>query len=116
MKLKHWILILLIPLSEAKALFFNSNVKVSWYLFSNHKRFLCNVVEDYSNIIILSVVFYYMAFIKFDSLLRNICLFLFIINILDLVHLGLLDLELFIPFKLLLAGLILFLCNKSRTS
>lgn len=114
MKSKHWILLLLIPLSEIKALFYNSNLKVSWYLFSDNKRFLCNVLEDYSNMVIFGVVFYYLAFIKVDLRTRNISIFLFIINALDFIHLGLMDMQYFIPLKLLLAYIILNLCNKLK--
>ena len=39
-------------------IFYNSDQEVSWYLFSDSKRYLCNVLEDYSNIIIFGVVFY----------------------------------------------------------
>jgi hypothetical protein len=116
MKSKHWILILLVPLSEAKALFYNYDLKVSWYLFSENKRFLCNVIEDYSNIIIMSTIFYYISFVKLDLLTRNICLFLFVLNLLDFIHLGLMDLEGFIALKLLLAYIILKLCNKLKSS
>lgn len=115
MKSKHWILLLLIPLSESKALFFNSDLRVSWYLFSDNKRFLCNVIEDYSNILIMGIIFYYIAFVKIDLKIRNICLFLFIINALDLVHLGLMDLEYFTFVKLAIALLLLKICNKLKT-
>lgn len=113
-KIKHYILFLLVPLSEAKALFYSSNEKVSWYLFSDHKRFICNVVEDYANILIMSTIFYYITFVKLDLLTKKICLFLFVANILDLIHLGLMDLEYFITLKLLLAYIILEICNKSK--
>lgn len=103
MRSKHWILILLIPLSEIKSIFYNSDLKVSWYLFSDNKRFLCNVLEDYSNIIILGVVFYYLSFVKIDCKLKNICIFLFLINALDLIHLGLMDMQYFTLIKLLIA-------------
>ena len=112
MKSKHYFLLLLIPLSEIKALFYNSEMKVSWYLFSDNKRYLCNVLEDYSNMIILATIFYYLAFVKADKLVRKISLFLFIINILDIVHLGLMDMEYLTPIKLLLAYIITTLCNK----
>jgi len=115
MKSKHWILFLLIPLSETKALFFNSDLKVSWYLFSDNKRFLCNVIEDYSNILILATVFYYISFVTIDLKIRNICIFLFIINVLDLIHLGLMDLEYFTFVKLAIALLLLKICNKLKT-
>jgi hypothetical protein len=114
MKSKHWILILLIPLSEVKAFFYNSELKVSWYLFSDNKRFLCNVIEDYSNIIIYGVIFYYLAFIKVDLKTRSICIFLFILNALDLIHLGLMDIQYFITLKLLLSYIILQLCSKLK--
>lgn len=114
-KIKHYILILLVPLSEAKALFYNSDLKVSWYLFSDHKRYLCNVVEDYSNIIIMSIIFYYITSVKLDLITRKICLFLLVVNILDLIHLGLMDLEYFMAVKLLLAYIILKICNRLKT-
>ena len=112
MKSKHIILLFLIPLSEIKALFYNSDLKVSWYLFSEHKRYVCQVLEDYSNIIILSTVFYYLCFVKIDKKVKEIGLFLFIINVLDLIHLGLMDLQYFTPVKLLLAFIIFKICNK----
>jgi len=116
MRSRHLILLLLVPLSEIKALFYNSDLRVSWYLFSNNKRLMCNVLEDYSNIIILGVVFYYLTFLKNDLITRKICLFLFILNALDFIHLGLMDLEYFIPAKLLLSYLILLkLCSKLKT-
>jgi hypothetical protein len=91
MRSKHLILLLLIPLSEIKAIFYTTDIKVSWYLFSDNKKFLCNVIEDYSNIIIIGVVFYFLAFLKNDSITKKIALFLFIINALDFVFLGLMD-------------------------
>jgi hypothetical protein len=60
MKSKHLLLLLLVPFSEIKALFYNSSLKVTSDLFSNEKRFLCNVLEDYCNIIIFSILFYYL--------------------------------------------------------
>lgn len=114
MKSKHWILLLLIPLSNIKALFYNSDLRVSWYLFSDNKRYLCNVLEDYSNIIIFGTLFYYLAFVKIDINIRKISLFLFVINALDLIHLGLMDMQLFIALKLLLAYIIIKICNRLR--
>lgn len=64
--------------------------------------------------LIFGVVFYYLAFIKVDLMARNIAIFLFIINGLDLLHLGLMDMKYFIPLKLLLAYIILKLCNKLK--
>ena len=110
MKSKYLIILTLVPLSEAKALFYNSDLRVSWYLFSDNKRYLCNVVEDYSNIIIFGVVFYYMAFVRLDITVRKICLFLFILNALDLIHLGLMDMQYFIIFKILLTFTIFKIC------
>jgi hypothetical protein len=114
MKSKHYILLLLVPLSEMKALFYNSDLRVSWYLFSDNKRYLCNVVEDYSNIIIMATTFYFISYVKIDIMTRKICSFLFIINVLDIVHLGLMDLEYFTALKLLIAYFILQLCNKLK--
>jgi len=104
MRSKHLILLLLIPLSEIKAIFYDSDLKVHWYLFSEKKKFLCNVLEDYSNMIILGVVFYFIAFLKPDLITRKICLFLFIINFLDLVFIGLMGNALYllkIPISIL---------------
>jgi len=89
MRLKHLILLLLIPLSEIKSIFYNSDTKVAWYLFAEKKKFLCNVLEDYSNMIIIGIIFYFIAFLKNDIITRKICLFLFIINLLDFVFIGL---------------------------
>lgn len=114
MKNKHWILLLLIPLSDTKSLFYNSDLRVSWYLFSDNKRFLCNVLEDYSNLIIFGTLFFYLSFVKIDSRIKKISLFLFIINALDFLHLGLMDMEAFIALKLLLSYLIYELCSRLR--
>lgn len=103
MQPKHIILLLLIPFSEAKAIFYNIDKEVSWYLFSDHDRQLCMVVEDYCNIIIFGVVFYHLAFLKRDIITIQIGLFLFVLNTLDLVHLGLYDMQGFVIAKLLLA-------------
>ena len=102
MKSKHLILLLLVPLSEIKALFYSSDLRVSWYLFSDEKRYLCNVIEDYSNILIFGIVFYFITFEKTDKITRNICLFLFILNALDLIHLGLMDMQYMVALKLVL--------------
>lgn len=112
MRTKEIILLSLVPLSESKALFYNYNEKVSWYLFSNDKRYLCNVVEDYSNIIIFGVIFFYLSFVTMTRDLKIISFFLFIINALDFVHLGLYDLKYFIIIKLILA---LFICKQLKT-
>ena len=93
MKSKNLILLLLLPLSEIKAIFYRCDIKVSWYLFSDNKKYLCNVIEDYSNIFIIGIVLYYSIFVKFDLLTRQILLLLFILNALDLVFLGLFDNE-----------------------
>jgi len=114
MKSKHLILLLLIPLSEIKAIFYDSDLRVSWYLFSENERFLCNVLEDYSNILIIGTVFYYYLHVKQDILTRNIILFLFIINALDFVHLGLMDMSHLVWLKLILAFIILKVCSRLR--
>lgn len=89
MRIKHLILLLLIPLSEIKSIFYNSDDKVSWYLFANEKKHLCNVLECYSNMLIIGVVFYFIAFLKPDLITKKICLFLFIVNALDFLFIGL---------------------------
>lgn len=103
MRLKHIILILLIPFAEAKAIFYHVDMKVSWYLFSDHERQICMVIEDYANIIIFGVVFWCIYIETRDLILKQIALFLFILNALDLLHLGLYDMQGFIALKLLLA-------------
>ena len=96
MKSKHIILFLLLPLSEIKSIFYNSDKKVDWYLFYDHKRFLCNVLEDYSNIVIIGIILYFYLFTKRDIVSRQIVFFLFILNALDLLFLGLMDNELYL--------------------
>lgn len=110
MRSKHLILLLLVPLSEVKAVFYNSDLKVKYALFSDNKKFLCNVLEDYSNIIIVGVVFYFLAFLKPDFLTKQISLLLFIINALDFVFLGLMD-NLFYLLKIPLSFLIFAYAN-----
>ena len=102
MKSKHWLLLSIVPLSEIKAIFYKSNLKVSWYIFSNESRYLCNVLEDYSNIIIFSIIFYFLAFKSIDKLTRQIATYLFILNCLDLIHLGLYDMQGLLSIKLLI--------------
>lgn len=109
MNLRSIILLLLIPLSESKALFYNSDKEVDWYLFSDNKRYLCNVVEDYSNMLIFGIVFYYLASIP---KLRNVSVYLFVLNLLDLFHLGLMDMQYFVLIKLFIAYFICILLKK----
>lgn len=109
MKSKHILLLLLIPLSEIKAIFYNSDIKVAWFLFAEKKKFLCNVLEDYSNMIIIGVVFYFIAFLKNDLITRKICLFLFIINFLDFIFIGLMGNSFYllkIPISILIYNLL----------
>lgn len=111
-KFQHWLLFLLLPLSQVKSIFYSSNKKVDWYLFSNHKRYLCNVVEDYSNIIIFGVVFYLLAFCEITDKTKKVALFLFIINVLDLVHLGLLDMQYLVIVKFIAAFIVYYFYEK----
>jgi len=103
MRLKHFLLLLLIPFSEIKAIFYNVDMAISGYLFSDHKRQICLVVEDYCNIIIIGVVMGFFVFSKRDKISTQIVLFLFILNALDFLHLGLYDMQGFIIVKLVLA-------------
>lgn len=86
---RYLILYALMPLSEIKSIFYYSDLKVRFSIFSNETKYLCNVLEDYSNIIIIGVLCYYVVFVKINNKIRNIFLFLFIINALDLVFIGL---------------------------
>lgn len=108
MRLKHIILLLLIPFSEIKAIFYNVDMAVSGYLFSDHKRQICLVIEDYCNIIITGVILWLFVYSKRDKITVQIVLFLFILNALDFVHLGLYDMQGFIIAKLLLAYVIYY--------
>jgi len=112
MKSKHYLLLLLVPFSEIKALFYNSNAKVYVSLFSDKKSYLCNVIEDYTNIIIFSVLFYFITFIKIDKITRKICFFLFVLTTLDFVHLSVMDMQYFIALKIFLAYIIYKLCSR----
>lgn len=105
---KPVILILLVPFSESKAMFYNVNKRVSWYLFSNHERQLCMVVEDYCNIVIFGVIFWFLYDAYKHSPIGQASLFLFILNALDLIHLGLYDMQGFIIAKILLAWFIYY--------
>lgn len=96
-------MLLLIPFSEIKAIFYNVDMAVSGYLFSDHKRQLCLVIEDYCNIIIIGVVLWHLFKATKDKILKQIVLFLFILNALDGLHLGLYDMQGFIMLKLLLS-------------
>lgn len=100
---KPVILILLVPFAEAKAIFYNLNMKVSWYLFSDHVRQVCMVVEDYSNIIIFGVVFWFLYEAYKGTKTGEVSLFLFILNALDFIHLGLMDMQYFVMAKIVLA-------------
>jgi hypothetical protein len=110
MKSKYLILLSLIPLSEVKAVFYQSDLKVRYAIFSENKMYLCNVLEEYSNIIILGTVFYFLAFIKPDFATKQIALFLFIINGLDFVFLGLMD-NLFYLLKIPLSFILFAYAN-----
>ena len=65
-------------------------------MFYDHKRFLCNVLEDYSNIVIIGIILYFYLFMRRDIVSRQIIFFLFVLNGLDLLFLGLMDNELYL--------------------
>lgn len=111
---KHLILILLVPFSEAKAIFYNIDMEVSWYLFSNHERQICMVIEDYSNIIIFGVVFYFYLYSKRDMYSIAIVHFLFVLNCLDFIHLGLYDMQYFVVIKIVLAFILTYVWYKLK--
>jgi hypothetical protein len=87
----YLVLLSLIPLSEIKAIFYESDLRVSWFLFSDNKILMCNVLERYSNIIIIGTFIHYYLFVKRDMMINQIMLFLYIINAYDLLFLGLMD-------------------------
>ena len=105
MENKHYLLLSLIPLSELKAVFYSSDLEIRYAIFSNETRYICRVIEMYSDILIIGIVFYFLAFLKIDLITKKIALFLFIINALDFVFLGLMDNFLYllkIPLSLLI--------------
>lgn len=108
------ILMLLIPLAESKAILYNVDKAVSWYLFSDHQRQVCMVVEDYCNIVIFGVVFWFLYEAYKGKPLGEVALFLFILNALDLIHLGLMDMQYFVMAKLVLAFIIYYLWSKLK--
>jgi hypothetical protein len=106
MNIKHIILLLLVPLSEIKSIFYNSNLKVDWYILSDHSKFLCNVLKDYFDHAIIAVIFYYVLFVKFDIITRQIFLYLFVLTCLDFIHLALNDMQDFLVLKLVISIII----------
>ncbi len=106
----------MVPFSESKAIFYNMDMAVSWYLFSDHERQVCMVVQDYCNIIIFGVVFYFLAFLERDKWTIEISKFLFVLNALDFIHLGLMDKQYFVIAKLVLAYSIYYLWSKLKPS
>ena len=111
MRSKHLALLSLLILANAKALFYFSNERVSWFLFSTRERYLCNVIEDYSNRISFIVLFSFITFNKIDHKTKQISLFLLIISILDVIHLGFIDLQYLIILKLVLASVLFKICT-----
>jgi hypothetical protein len=109
MRLKHLILLMLVPLSEIKALYYNSELSVRFSLYTHEKKYLCNVLEDYSNVIIFSAVFYFFVFSKQDMISRKIILGLFVLNTLDFFHFGIMDIPFFVIPKIALTFLITWL-------
>ena len=106
MRSKHFFLLLLVPLSEIKALFYNSNLRVRYSLFTDEKKYLCNVLEDYANIIILGTVFYLLVFCKIYKNTKLLSMLLFTLNALDLLHLGLMDVQFLAIPKLIFSFII----------
>ena len=109
-------LILLIPLAEAKAIFYHYDYKMKAALFFGEYRWVCNVVEDYCNIIIFGVIIYYVIKETANVKIKETARYLFVLNALDLIHLGLLDMQYFIIAKLILAYGIYFIWSKLRVS
>lgn len=109
-------LILLIPLAEIKAIFYHSNIKIKSGIFVGNPRYLCNVLESYADVIIFGVIFYYISNVDIDKETKETAKFLFILNVLDLIHLGLLDMQYLVIAKLLLAYAIYYLWSKLRHS
>ena len=108
MKSRIWTttLILLIPLGQLKAIFYFSKQKVSWYILSDHSRYIDNVLEDYGNAFSFIIIFAYMVFAKKTAFDLNICKLYFVIACLDLLHLGAYDMQGLIAVKFVLSLLI----------
>lgn len=114
MKSKHYIFLFIIILNNAKALFYYSNEKVSWFVFSQRERYLCNVIEDYANRICFLILFYFITFVRIDHKMKQVSLFLLILNVLDIIHLGLFDLQYLIFLKSAWAGIMFYICSKLK--
>lgn len=114
MRSKHIILLLLVPLSEIKALFYNSDLKIQYSIFTDEKKYLCNVVEMYSNIFIFGFIFWFFVYSKQDMISRKICLGLFILNALDFLHFGLMDLPFLVLVKMGLTFILTWLWLKLK--
>lgn len=108
MKKHFWniLLFLLIPIGELKAVFYHLDTKVDWYLFSDNARFLCNVMEDYGNVLTFIVLFAYILYAPRTPFGTGVCRFMLIISILDLLHLGAYDMQGLMLVKFALAAMI----------
>lgn len=88
---KYIILLVIIPFSEIKAIFYDYDDKVSWYIFSDHQRFACNIIERYTDMIIYGVILYYPLFVKMDIICKQIYLFLLVTCFWDFIFTLLFD-------------------------
>ena len=99
-------LLSLLPFGEIKAIFYHSDLRVDWYIFSDNKRYLCNVLEDYAIAITFIVIFAYMYWAKKTPFGVEVIKFLFVVSLLDILHLGAFDKQGLIMLKFSLAIII----------
>jgi hypothetical protein len=103
MKSRHYLLISLLFLSEIKAIFYDSDIRIEWYLLPNHDRLLCNLLKDISTAIICIVLCFYALKGAKDRMLRFIITALIVLSSLDLIHLAINDMQGFVSLKIALA-------------
>ena len=111
---KTWdiLLILLIPFGELKSFFYHSDLKVDWYLLSNNQRYLCYTIEDYSITLTFIIIFAYMKWAPRTKFGTEMIKFLFIVSVLDLIHLVTYDKQGMVLLKFGLAIVIFLLWQK----
>lgn len=98
------VFLLLMPLllSFLPMIWYESNDKVDWYLFSDNKRYLTNVIEDYADIIAFILIYFVGVIAIRNKWIQSAALFMFVLSCLDLAHLALFDMAIIYWFPKLL--------------
>jgi hypothetical protein len=103
MKGRHWLLILLLFISEIKAIFYDSDIRFYWLLNPEHSRLLCNILKDISTSIIIIVLCFFALRSAKDNIERFIVSSYITLSFLDLIHLAINDMQGFVLLKIALA-------------